>query len=158
MTRSITAMCIITLLGIGTAASAQYPTTPPKPATPKEDIAQKATTKAGELTVSGCVAPGKDEGQFMLTNAMRAGGKMATDTMPSETKGAHPMSYELVGGTNLKAHVGHKVEVTGSMAKMDGDAMPKSGTTAKEKMAAGHDMQAMKLNVSSVKMVSATCP
>ena len=164
MTKSITALCIITLVGIGTAASAQYPPTA-KPGTVKDDITQKATTKAGEMTVSGCVAQGKGEGQFMLTNTTM-GSKMDTATMPSETKGAHVMSYELVGGTNLKAHVGHKVEVTGTMskmdadrmAKMDADRMAKTGTMAKDKMPSDHDMQATKLNVASVKMVSATCP
>jgi hypothetical protein len=68
------------------------------------------------------------------------------------------ISYELVGGTNLKAHVGHKVEVTGTMAKMDAGAMAKTGTMAKDKMPSDQDMQSMKLNVASVKMVSATCP
>ena len=157
MTKSITTLCIITLLAFGTVASAQYPPTAKDPAKATDEMAKKTTTKAGEMTVSGCVAEGKDEGQYMLTNATTtSGGKMAADKMSSDTKGAHMMSYELVGGTNLKAHVGHKVEVTGSMAKMD--AMPKTDKMAKDKMSADHDMQAMKLNVASVKMVSATCP
>ena len=55
----------------------------------------------------------------------------------------------LVGGENLKAHVGHKVEVTGTL-----------GTPGKpdEKMAGMKDMKAAELSVQSVKMMSETCP
>lgn len=84
--------------------------------------------------------------------------------------GGHTMSFELVGG-DVKGHLGHKVEITGTMAKMDMDRMGKMGTMDKDTMpkekmdkekmgkdAAHMDMKAMKLNVKSVKMISATCP
>lgn len=117
--------------------------------------------KDGTVTVSGCVAAGKDADQFMLTNAMKSDGMMGKpmedkDKMKPMAEG-HMMSYELVGGTNVKAHLGHKVEITGTLSKMDMDRMTKM---EKEPMAktSDKDMNAMKLNVTSLKMVSATCP
>ena len=77
------------------------------------------------------------------------------------------MSYELSGGGDLKAHVGHKIEVSGSVDKATMDKMnkmkmdkmgdkPATGTMDQDKKAMGHDMP-MKLKVSSVKMISASC-
>jgi hypothetical protein len=96
------------------------------------------------MTVTGCVA--EKDGHYMLNNAMMAGDSKA-------------MTYDLTGG-ELKAHVGHKVEVTGStdakmmdkgkMDKMDKDKMSKD----KMGMSDAHGT----LQVKSVKMVSATCP
>src|SRR3954468_9422044 len=60
--------------------------------------------KKGTMTVTGCVTQ-ESNGQFMLTNAMMSG------DMKGDMK---PMSYDLSGG-NLKPHIGHKVEVTGTM-------------------------------------------
>jgi hypothetical protein len=96
------------------------------------------------MTVTGCVA--EKDGHYMLNNAMMAGDSKA-------------MAYDLTGG-ELKGHVGHKVEVTGStdskmmdkgkMDKMDKDKMDK------DKMGMS-DMRGT-LQVKSVKMVSVTCP
>ena len=87
----------------------------------------------------------------MLNNAMKAGDMKAQ--MKDEMK---PMSYELMGG-NLKPHVGHKVEVTGTMASEKSDKMMKDSKMDKmdkDKMAG--DMHGA-INVKSVKMISATC-
>jgi len=83
---------------------------------------------------------------------------MSKDKMQPGMSG-HMMSYELVGG-DLQAHMGHKVEVTGTMSKSDMEKMDKMRKMGMEKMAgtSDKDMQALKLNVTSVKMVSATCP
>ena len=74
--------------------------------------------------------------RYILTNGMMAG----------DTAGK---SYDLMGG-ELKAHVGHKVEITGTLdsakpsATVTGDPAPP---------AAG----ASKLKVISVKMIAAAC-
>jgi hypothetical protein len=108
--------------------------------------------KSGTIMVTGCVADGSG-GHYMLNNAMMAGdmkGQMKEDMKP--------MSYDLMGG-NLKAHVGHKVEVTGTMAS---DKMMKDGKMDKGKMdKMDKDKMAGEMhggiNVKSVKMLSATC-
>ncbi|MEO7192669.1 MAG: hypothetical protein ABI051_16580 [Vicinamibacterales bacterium] len=165
MKKSLSAMCLVTAFGVGTGVYAQ--------STPMAQASMdKATAaKAGEMTMSGCVMAGADANRFMLTNAMKAGGMMEKDQMnqpgmagqsgQAGMTGDHMMSYELVGGTNLKAHMGHKVEVTGTMSKMDMDrmtSMDKMDKMAKDKMMSDKTMQAMKLNVTNVKMVAATCP
>ena len=61
-----------------------------------------------EMKVTGCVAAGADADHFVLNDATMGGGDKA---MKADMK---PMSYALMGG-NLKPHVGHKVEVTGTI-------------------------------------------
>jgi hypothetical protein len=103
-----------------------------------------------EVTVTGCVSEGAG-GRYMLTDATMGG------DMKSETKAAmKPMSFNLMGG-ELKGHVGHKVEVSGTMdpGKMKHDTMDEESMekAAKDKMAVAGD-----IDVKSVKMISATCP
>ena len=67
------------------------------------------------VMVTGCVA--ESGGMYMLDHAMMSADmkKMKKDDMSANSK---MMSYGLMGG-ELKAHVGHKVEVTGTMAPSD---------------------------------------
>jgi hypothetical protein len=143
MKRLTMAMCCACLMA--TAGSAQT-------SMDKDKMAKDKMSKP--TVVTGCVAAGSEAGHYMLTNGMMAG-----DTMGK--------SYNLMGG-DLKAHVGHKVEVTGTMDsdKMMGkDAMKKDAmkkdtmakdTMAKDKMAMSEMHDA--LQVKSVKMISSTCP
>jgi len=108
---------------------------------PKDD---KMAKDAKTVAVTGCVA--EADGHFMLNNATWAG---ATT----------PATVALTGGT-LKPHVGHKVELTGTMKAMDKDAMKKdamakpeatTGTVKKEAAMAGT------LDVKELKMIAASC-
>ena len=151
MKRLVAAMGMSVCVGVVAAAQTG---TMPKPQT------DKGMMKDGSMTVAGCVAAGKDSGQYMLTNAMMS--PMMDKDKPAaggQAMSGHAMSYELVGG-DLKAHMGHKVEVMGTLSKSDMDhmaKMDKMDKMAKDKMMADKDMKAMKLNVTSVKMTSATC-
>jgi hypothetical protein len=138
MTRMMMAMCCVCLMGATGLAQMS---------TDKDKMAKDTMGKP--ITVTGCVAAGSQSGHYILTNGMMAG----------DTTGK---SYDLTGG-DLKAHVGHKVEVTGTMGKdkkMGKDAM------AKDKMdhdKMNNDTMAMSemhgtLRVKSAKMVSSTCP
>ncbi|MEO7270964.1 MAG: hypothetical protein ABIX28_14715 [Vicinamibacterales bacterium] len=148
MTRMMTAVCCAGVLGIAAASAAQ-------------SDGMKKMEMGKDMMVTGCVAQDSaDMSHFMLKNAMMAGADgMKKDSMakPADTK---PMSYMLMGG-DLKAHVGHKVEVTGSMADkmMAKDSMSKDGM-AKDSMAKdgmAKPMAMPTLNVKSVKMLAATC-
>lgn len=147
MKKVICAMCLATVFGAAAGLSAQ------------SDPMAKDQMGKKDMTVSGCVTAGTGAGQFMLTNAMMAaGGGMDKGKMKPGMADDHMMmSYELVGGKDLKAHVGHKVEVTGNLSKADMDHMAKMDKTEKDKMMADKNMKAMKLNVTSFKMVSANC-
>ena len=106
---------------------------------------EKMAKDAKTVAVTGCVA--EADGHFMLNNA----------TWEGTTK---PATVALSGGT-LKPHVGHKVEVTGTMKAMDTGAMNKDATAKPDAMA-GHDMKkdaamAGTLTVKDLKMIAATC-
>ncbi len=142
MKRLMTAVCCACVLGAA-GLSAQ--------ADKKMDKMDKMDKGMKSMTVTGCVA--EKDGHYMLNHAMMAGESKA-------------MAYDLMGG-ELKAHVGHKVEVTGSadakkMGKMDEkmdkkmDKMDKDKMMEKDKM--GMSEMHGTLHVQSVKMIAATCP
>ncbi len=156
MRRVLCAMCMATMLGVGAGVSAQ------SAPMAKDQMGKK---EMNQVSVSGCLTAGTAAERYMLTNAMmmKPGTMAKEDTMAKDTmaKDHHMMSYELVGGTDLKAHVGHKMEVMGTLSKSDMDhmaKMDKMDKMAKDKMMADKDMKPMTLNVTSVKMVSAKCP
>lgn len=141
MKRLMTAVCCACVLGAAGLSAGQ--------ADKKMD---KMDKNMKPMTVTGCVA--EKGGHYMLNNAMMAGDTMA-------------MAYDLMGG-DLKAHVGHKVEVTGSTdsrmmakGKMDKDKMAKDKMMEKDKMM-DKDKMAMSdmhgtLHVKTVKMIATTC-
>ena len=140
MKQLITAVCMAALAG-SVAAAQEH----------KGQMDQHKMGKDKTITVTGCVATGKDAEHFTLTDAVMAGEKTAK-------------SYEVMGG-DLKAHVGHKVAVTGTLDAMtmggkdkmgmSKEEMPMEGGMAKGKAATEpHTM----LHVTSVKMIAATCP
>ena len=141
MKRLMTAVCCASLMGAAAAAQTGSPDKMDK------DKMDKA------MMVTGCVAAGSEAGHYMLTNGMMAG----------DTTGK---SYDLMGG-DLKAHVGHKVEITGTMAdgKMMGKdkMMDKDHKDKMEKDKMSKDKMGMAemhsgLHVKSVKMLASTCP
>jgi len=110
---------------------------------PKDD---KMAADAKTVAVTGCVA--EADGHFMLNNATWQGSTA-------------PAMVALSGGT-LKPHVGHKVEVTGTMKAAAGHDAMKKDTMAKPDAMAGHDMKkdaamAGTLTVKDLKMISASC-
>jgi hypothetical protein len=121
MKTTIASLCCSCLLGVAALAVAQ-------------DHADKKDMMMKDVKVTGCVAAGTEADHFMLEKAMMA-----------DKKDGAPMSYALMGGT-LKPHVGHKVEVTGTLDD-------KKPTMAADKPAAAGPM----LKVKSVKMISPTC-
>ncbi len=152
----------------------------------KGEMGKDKMMKDGMMTVTGCVAQGADPTHFKLTNAMAStmpmgktdSGAMKSDDMKAGGMKSEGMTYALDGGDNLKAHLGHKVEVSGTMDKdamMDHDKKmgTSGGTMAKDKDKAGamdkdkmgsmdhskmdKDMMAGKIKVKSVKMLSANC-
>ncbi|MBY0493369.1 MAG: hypothetical protein K2Y23_04070 [Cyanobacteria bacterium] len=139
MKRLMTAVLMVVLVASGAAAQ-----------TPMGQMGKDKMAKP--ITVTGCVATGKDADHFVLTDAKMTGEKTGK-------------TYDLMGG-DIRAHVGHKVEVTGTLdtmampskdkMAMGKEKMPMEGEhgMAKGKTAEAHSM----LHVTSVKMVAATCP
>lgn len=110
-------------------------------------MADDKMAKSPTVTVTGCVAEGTMADHYMLKDAMvsDADGMMKHDAK----SGSHPTSFALSGG-ELKPHVGHKVEVTGTistMGHMDKDKMSPMAESAK----------APTLKVKTVKMIASAC-
>jgi hypothetical protein len=96
--------------------------------------AQNTEEKGKEMTYTGCVAPGKDASTFMLTDVTASGGAPAA----AGKKEAAPKVVTLSStAVKIDPHSGHKVTVTGLTTMDKGEA---------------------KMTVSSLKMVSPTCP
>jgi hypothetical protein len=105
------------------------------------DTVAASTThkKSSAGTYTGCLAKGDGPNEFMLTNVN--GG--------SE-------EYELIGGKDLKDHIGHKVEVKGKeiSAAQAEKAEKATGATEAGEEGAKHEH----LRVSSMRHIAETCP
>lgn len=93
--------------------------------------AQKADEQKKETTLTGCVAPGKDPSTFMLTDVTGGAGGAAAKKEATKVVTLSSTSVK------IEPHAGHKVAVTGPTTTEKGEA---------------------KMTVTSLKMVSTTCP
>jgi hypothetical protein len=146
------AMSVSLVVGFASAQSAQ---------TTSSDYGKvdQRTRQNITVRVTGCVVDGITAGRYILTDAIISTDDVSSIEGAAGTLGAekdvsieHGPSYDLEGG-NLKAHVGHKIEVTG----FPGDAKLNSRDTLA--LAAGSvTLEKATLTVRSVKMISAICP
>jgi hypothetical protein len=154
--------------GGATTPSTQAPSTPTSPATPPTTQTPPASPNAAragadkKVTFSGCIerqpasaaaVPGAPSMPFALTNASAVGaGAVATTGAGGASSAAK--SYRLDGTeSTLTPHVGHKVEITGTMEEQ----RPASAATGAAASGSAN-APAATLKVDSVKMVSTTCP
>jgi FlaG/FlaF family flagellin (archaellin) len=181
MKRTITALCV--------AAAASWVMTAGAQTYGSSEKAQKSSTKSAKsITVTGCVQEGTMPETYTLTNVTGTSGSWGGSGSSSGTSGTSGSgmsgetgttgeNIELVAssGVDLKAHVGHKVQVTGTPMGMDHSKNSKkgssgtsgsgasgsgsmSGTMAGESGSQGMSgMMEHKLTVKSVKMLSDTC-
>ena len=154
--------------GATTPDRQQPPSTQAPPATPPTTQVPPASTNAGratadkKVTYSGCIerqpasaaaVTGAPTMPFMLTNASAAGaGAVATSGTGAGAAAGAKASYRLDGTeTTLTPHVGHKVEITGTLEEQRPGSAAAGGASAA-------NAPAGTLKVDSVKMVSTTCP
>ena len=156
--------------GGATTPDRQPPSTQAPPATPPTPQVPPTSTTAGrananadkKVTYSGCIerqpasaaaVTGAPSMPFMLSNASAAGAGAPVAT--SGAGGAAPStkaSYRLDGTeSTLTPHVGHKVEITGTLEEQRPASAAAGGATSATTPAGT-------LKVDSVKMVSTTCP
>ena len=126
----------IALTATATVAAQQ----PPAPAS--------APTSSDKVVVTGCIqrgiqSPVGTTGAGGAAAAADASKFILTKASPASDATATPKTYRLdAEDSQLTAHVGHKVEITGTL-----DAKPAAGDAAAPS----------KLKVASVKMVAASC-
>ena len=188
MKRTILATCLAGTCAVVLSAqtpSPQSPTQQPPTSTTGTSGADQSgsqRTHAGPMTISGCLKAGDTADTFTLTNVKGMGKTAGTtgETAPSTTGGATTtpesgsaaMSITLTPGSDvdLKPHVGHQVEVTGTPARGAGAGSTTAGGTTTggttaggttaggtSTGAAGTTGRARNLNVTKVKMISESC-
>ena len=137
--------------GLAAALSAQVPSS--------NGNADRKTIQSIRVKVIGCVASGSEAGHYRLTNSFLSGddvpstvGTVGTAGSGQDVSFENSPSFDLIG-RDLKAHMGHKVEVIGitSDTKLNKSDSVRSaiGSSSQEKAT---------LMVSSVKMIAAKCP
>jgi len=117
------------------------------------------------VTVAGCLSASED-GRYALTAAPDAAVATAARAMDNE-RDTH--TYVLVGGDNLQAHLGKRVEVTGTLSgkkqdmeqesskKTDAPPAAAGGDTPTVKTTEDIDLEARQLKVREVREVAPTC-
>ena len=142
---------VLVLVSAASVGAQQYPA-------PKSD--DKAAKDS--LTVTGCVSAGTEPNTFILTKSGPAAAAPAAPATPPAAAAPAPADavvYRLDSPEKVKSHVGHQVEVIGTLdeAKMadskeatpSPDAAKTAGTSGKQ--------PSLKLKVKEVKMLAATC-
>jgi hypothetical protein len=117
------------------------------------------------VTIAGCLSASQD-GRFALTAAPGAAVATTARAMDDE-RDTH--SYVLIGGDNLQAHVGKRVEVIGTLSGRTQDMEQEStkktesapaatgGDTPTVKTQEEIDLQVRQLNVRQVRDLAPTC-
>ena len=126
-------------------------------APPQSQPMQESKDAAKTVTVTGCLKAGDTPESYLLSDLKWSQDK-AVGTAGSATPATPPVaatSLKLIGtpSTKLNDHVGHTVEVSGTI----GDKADKAGSTdpaARPAPAAGAQAS---LNVRNVRMIAATC-
>jgi hypothetical protein len=138
MKKVITATFAAALFAVG--VSAQTPAAGQPPMQDAKDAAKAAT-------VTGCLKAGDTPDSFTLSDLKWKEDKAVGTAGTPATPPVSATSLKLTG-SKLSDHVGHTVEVTGTIAaKADKAADPAARPAAAQPS----------LNVSNIKMISATC-
>ncbi len=109
-----------------------------------------ASATAGATGTSGSTTASASSSGFVLNVTPSPSSPSAAGAATSGTSGS-ASSYKLDADEKLTAHVGHKVEITGTLDKSMSSSTAPSGSTS------ASASTAPKLKVDSVKMIAATC-
>jgi hypothetical protein len=160
MKRNILATCFTLVCGIA-LLSAQTPQTG------SEQAGSTQGKDKGKITVTGCLKAGTEANTFVLNNISTSGsataGSTGSERNPTEMARAD-MSYILTADRDVKLsdHVGHRIEVTGMLddkGKGHSSTSATSSSTSTSTQSSASDMsKQQRLKVSSVRMISQSCP
>jgi hypothetical protein len=161
MKRALTGTFLAATFAVGLSAQSTPPQSQPPtqpPTTPP--AAQEARGDAAKsVTVTGCLKAGDSADSFILSdlkwsNKDKGAGAVGTSGSgaPAAVASATTLKIMPSGGTKLSEHVGHTVEVTGTVADKAPSAAAPADPASTRPAASGPSIEAR-----SVKMVSATC-
>ena len=144
----------VSVLSVSTTATAQQA----DPKTTKQD------DDAKRVTVVGCLQAGASANQFVLA---ATADPLAKGVAVATTGGIPNVTYVLSGGSNLSAHVGHRVEITGRTSGKAQKAVTADTKVKQESLPDKPDPKVevkekativmRDLQVESLKMVSTNC-
>jgi hypothetical protein len=196
MQRAIVAGCLSAAFAVALSAQAPAQQPPSSSAgTSGSTAGAQQTTESGQrgmrpMTLTGCLKAGDTAGTYELTNVEMTGRRGGATSTTGETAGGATSTTggEQGGGrmggmrtvmlnagsdVNLAPHVGHKIEVTGTMSggrrgggasssTTTGSATSTTGSTGEGQgagsgMGAGQGRGTRTMSVTSVKMISETC-
>ena len=137
--------------------AAQTPQNPPS-TPPSQPPMQERESASKNVTVTGCLKAGESADSFMLSDLKfgKAGDKAVGTSGAAPAAIASATSLKLTGspsGTKLSEHVGHTIEVTGTVSEKSASAPAAPADPAARPSASATPA----LDVRTVKMVSATC-
>ena len=131
----------------------------------ERDADKNANGSGDTVTVAGCLSSGQD-GRFALTAAPDAAVSTTARAMDDER---NTYSYVLIGGDNLQAHLGKRVEVIGTVSggtqdmeqkdtkKTEAAPAASGGDTPTVKTKEEIDLEVRQLNVRQVRDLAPTC-
>jgi len=131
----------------------------------ERDADKNANGSGDTVTIAGCLSAGQD-GRFALTAAPDSAVAMTARAMDDE-RDTH--SYVLIGGDNLQAHIGKRVEVIGTVSgrtqdmehkdtkKTESAPATSGGDTPTVKTQEEIDLEVRQLNVRQVRDLAPTC-
>jgi hypothetical protein len=157
MKRVITASCLAAAFAVGLSAQTP-PQNPPSQPPSQPPMQQEAKDAAKTVTVTGCLKAGDSADSFILSDLKwgskdKAVGTSGSAAPPAAIASASQLKIIPSASTKLSEHVGHTVEVTGTVSDKD-----KASTTPPDPASARpSSASAPALEVRNVKMVSATC-
>jgi hypothetical protein len=141
--------------------SAPPPTQPPRSTPPSQPPMQDSKDAAGTVTVTGCLKAGDGADSFILSDLKWSGKDKAAGAVGTSGSGApagvaSATTLKVIpGSAKLSEHVGHTVEITGTVGAKAPSASPSApADPASSRPAASAGPS---LDAKSVKMVSASC-
>ncbi len=166
MKRMITGSFLAATFAVGLSAQTTPPQTPPSTpqTTPQTSRPSSSMDDAKSVTVTGCLKAGSGADSFELSDLKwgskdtKSPGAVGTSGSGAPTGIGSASTLKIVpsGGAKLSEHVGHTVEVTGSIeGKASGSATsptPSDPAARPSASASGPTLEAK-----TVKMVSSTC-
>jgi hypothetical protein len=150
MTRMLTLAIMTAFLSMAVALAAQSTSPPSQTKADNQVTITGCVERADQLNPAGSTAAATvDSLDFVLVEAAPEGsGTKPIGTTGSTSTDTKRSMYRLDGDTSaINSHVGHKVEVVGTVAE------PQSSTVKEPESAAN----APKMKVSSIKMLASTC-
>jgi hypothetical protein len=158
MKRALAGTFLAATFAVGLSAQS---TTPPQSTTPQaQPPMQESKDAAKTITVTGCLKAGDTADSFILSdlkwsNKDKPAGAVGTSGAGAPPAMASATTLKVIpGSTKLSEHVGHTVEVTGTVSAKAPSASPATPADPASSRAASAGPS---IDARSVKMVSATC-